>query len=78
MEFTLPYDPDSAKQTSRVKEFFTKASRAIADLGGYYSRPYGQWAEIQLNKDAQNLMVLKRLQKIFDPNDIMNPGKLTI
>lgn len=78
MEFTLPYDPGSAKQTARVKGLFDKACRAIADLGGYYSRPYGEWAKIQLNKDAQNLMALKRLQKIFDPNGIMNPGKLAV
>ncbi|MDR3295606.1 MAG: FAD-binding oxidoreductase [Clostridiales Family XIII bacterium] len=78
MEFTFPYDPASAKQTRRVKALFAKASAEIARLGGYYSRPYGQWAGIQLNKDAQSLRVLKRLQGIFDPNGILNPGKLTV
>ncbi|MDR3364699.1 MAG: FAD-binding oxidoreductase [Clostridiales Family XIII bacterium] len=78
MEFTFPYDPDSAKQTARVQDLTESVSVAVADLGGYYSRPYGKWAGIQLNKDAQSLMALKRLQKIFDPNDVMNPGKLAI
>ncbi|MDR3305335.1 MAG: FAD-binding oxidoreductase [Clostridiales Family XIII bacterium] len=78
MEFTFPYDPDSAKQEARVKELTDAVSIAVSDLGGYFSRPYGKWAGIQLNKDAQSLLALKRLQGIFDPNDVMNPGKLAI
>jgi FAD/FMN-containing dehydrogenase len=78
VEFTFPYDPDSAKQTARAKDVFRAVSKTVADLGGYYSRPYGSWAGIQLNKDAQSYMVLKRLQKIFDPNKVMNPGKLLV
>ena len=78
MEFTLPYDHDSARETKLVKSLFDRASKEIAALGGYYSRPYGKWAGIQLGKDAQSLLVLKRIQGIFDPNGIMNPGKLTV
>ena len=78
MEFTFPYDPDSAKQTARAEDLTEAVSVAVSDLGGYFSRPYGKWACIQLNKDAQSLMALKKLQKIFDPADIMNPGKLAI
>jgi FAD/FMN-containing dehydrogenase len=78
MEFTFPYDPDSAAATARVQNLVDALSVAVADLGGYFSRPYGKWAGIQLNKDAQSLMALKRLQGIFDPNDVMNPGKLAV
>ena len=78
MEFTFPYDPDSAIQAARAQDLVDAVSVAVSDLGGYFSRPYGQWAGIQLNKDAQSLMVLKSLKKIFDPEGIMNPGKLAI
>jgi FAD/FMN-containing dehydrogenase len=78
MEFTFPYDPDSAVQQMRMRELVEMVSVAISDLGGYYSRPYGRWASIQLNKDAQSLMALKRIKGIFDPNGIMNPGKLAV
>ncbi|MDR0583216.1 MAG: FAD-binding oxidoreductase [Treponema sp.] len=78
IEFTFPYNPDSARQTERVKEMVKTVSVSVSKLGGYFSRPYGQWAKIQLNKDAQSLSVLKKLQGIFDPNDIMNPGKLAV
>lgn len=78
MEFTFPYDPDSARQTDRVKKMVKEVSDTVSGLGGYFSRPYGQWAKIQLNKDARTLAALKKLQKIFDPNNIMNPGKLAV
>ncbi|MCL2493315.1 MAG: FAD-binding oxidoreductase [Clostridiales bacterium] len=78
MEFTFPYDPNSAAAEARVLDLSEAVSVAAADLGGYFSRPYGKWAGIQLNKDAQSLMVLKKLQGIFDPNDVMNPGKLAV
>jgi FAD/FMN-containing dehydrogenase len=78
MEFTFPYDPGSPRQTERVKKIIAEFSAAVSGLGGYFSRPYGQWAKIQLNKDARSLAALKKLQGIFDPNTIMNPGKLAV
>jgi FAD/FMN-containing dehydrogenase len=78
MEFTFPYDPESARQTARLRELTETVGVAVSKLGGYFSRPYGKWAGIQMNKDAQSLMALKRIQKIFDPNEVMNPGKLAV
>ena len=47
-------------------------------MGAYYLRPHGMWARLQLNKDAQSAALLKRLKGVFDPNDIMNTGKLAV
>jgi FAD/FMN-containing dehydrogenase len=57
---------------------FAKASELFSGMGAYYYRPYGIWSRMQLNKDAQSYMTLRKLKGIFDPNDIMNPGKLSI
>jgi FAD/FMN-containing dehydrogenase len=78
MEFTFPYDPACPVATAKARDVYEAVSVAVGDMGGYFSRPYGRWAGIQLNKDAQSLMALKRLQGIFDPKDIMNPGKLAV
>lgn len=78
LEFNLPYDPANAKETKKVKELFATASKEMSKLGAYYARPYGIWANIQLNKDAQSYVMLKKMQDIFDPNGIMNTGKLTL
>jgi FAD/FMN-containing dehydrogenase len=44
--------------------------------GAYYSRPYGIWSQLAFNRDAQTTIVLRKIKGIFDPNNILNPGKL--
>ncbi len=75
-EFHLPFDRDNAKETDRMREFFTMASEALLKQGAYFSRPYGIWANMAYSHDAQTTAVLKKLKVIFDPNNVMNPGKL--
>ena len=75
-EFSLPYNPDDAKETTRMEELYTKASRALTNAGAYFSRPYGIWADMAYNRDAKSTIVLKKVKGIFDPNHVMNPGKL--
>jgi FAD/FMN-containing dehydrogenase len=75
-EFVIPYDPSCPEETGRAEELFASASEAFASAGAYYLRPHGPWARLQLNKDAQSTIILNRLKSIFDPNNIMNTGKL--
>ncbi len=78
LEFVLPYDPSSVSEVKKTKALYEKASREMSKLGAYYARPYGIWNNIQLNKDAQSYVLLQRMKNIFDPNNIMNTGKLTL
>ena len=78
LEFNLPYNPECAKETKKVRCLYAEASREMSKLGGYYARPYDIWAAIQLNKDAGSYEILKRMKNIFDPNNIMNTGKLAL
>jgi len=75
-EFTLPFDRNSPKETTRIREFFTRASEEMLEQGAFFSRPYGIWANLAYSRDAQTAMVLKKIKGIFDPNNVMNPGKL--
>jgi FAD/FMN-containing dehydrogenase len=75
-EFSLPYDPGNAAETARVKELYTQASARLMNQGAFFSRPYGEWANMAFNRDARTTATLKKLKDIFDPNHIMNPGKL--
>ncbi|MBN2061253.1 MAG: FAD-binding oxidoreductase [Deltaproteobacteria bacterium] len=75
-EFNLPYDASNKQEASRLQDFYSIASRELSHSGAFYSRPYGVWSKIQFNKDAQTTITLKKLKDIFDPNGIMNPGKL--
>ncbi len=78
VEFSLFYDRADKAETAKAKALFDKAGEAFGRMGAYYSRPYGSWADIQLNKDAMSKKSLEKIKSIFDPNGIMNPGKLAL
>jgi FAD/FMN-containing dehydrogenase len=75
-EFQFPYNPKNSVETARMREFFSRASEAMLQQGAFFSRPYGIWASMAYNRDAQTTAVLKKLKGLFDPNNVMNPGKL--
>jgi FAD/FMN-containing dehydrogenase len=75
-EFTLFYDRSNSKELSRIKELSASATRNLMARGAFFSRPYGENAGMILNRDAASVAVLNKFKKIFDPNNIMNPGKV--
>jgi hypothetical protein len=75
-EFNLFYDPENSGEVNRVKELSTLATRSLLAKGAFFSRPYGENAGMILNKDAATVAVLHKFKKIFDPNNVMNPGKV--
>ncbi len=75
-EFCLPYDPSDRKDVARTEELYRTASEEFIRQGAYFSRPYGIWADMVYNRDTQSTMALRKIKQIFDPKNIMNPGKL--
>jgi len=75
-EFNLFYDPTAATELSRARELSSSATRGLMAAGAFFSRPYGEDAGVILNKDAATVSVLHKFKKIFDPNNVMNPGKV--
>jgi FAD/FMN-containing dehydrogenase len=49
---------------------------SLAEEGAFFSRPYGPWSDFAYNRDAQTTTNLRKIKNIFDPKNIMNPGKL--
>jgi hypothetical protein len=75
-EFNLFYNPESSSELERVKELSTSAIKNLMAKGAFFSRPYGENARMIINRDAASVAVLTKVKKIFDPNNVMNPGKL--
>jgi len=76
-EFDLYYDPNDTNLSTNLKNIFLEISRNLMDNGAFFNRPYGFWAkEIFERHSDQTLVALKKVKKIFDPNNILNPGVL--
>lgn len=75
-EFNLFYDPKNPSESNRVRELSTSAVKSLLAMDAFFSRPYGENAEMILNRDAASVDVLHKLKNIFDPNYVMNPGKV--
>ena len=75
-EFNLFYDPENPGELNRVKELSASATKNLMAQGAFFSRPYGENAGMIINRDAATVAVFHKFKKIFDPNNVMNPGKV--
>ncbi len=75
-EFSFFYDPENKIETEAVRALYNEAASVLLNNGAVFTRPYGELAPIVYEKAAGYAMALKRLKKVFDPNNIMNPGNL--
>jgi FAD/FMN-containing dehydrogenase len=54
-----------------------EAAAAVFERGAWFSRPYGSAVtDMVYKKYGEYVSTVKRFKKIFDPNNIMNPGTL--
>jgi hypothetical protein len=75
-EFNLFYDNSNPAEKREVEQFFIEASRNLKNSGAYFSRPYGPWADMMYADNIAEVAALRKLKNIFDPYNILNPGKL--
>ncbi|HJW29770.1 MAG TPA: FAD-linked oxidase C-terminal domain-containing protein, partial [Saprospiraceae bacterium] len=75
-EFNLPCDQSDSKELAEVQRFFMDASKTFMANGAFFSRPYGPWADPAYGRFTEGVIALRKLKSIFDPNNILNPGKL--
>lgn len=76
IEFTFFYDEKNAAAKARIAALYKDAARALINEGALFTRPYGDLAPMVYERAASYVLALKRVKKIFDPNNIMNPGNL--
>ncbi|MBL7061121.1 MAG: FAD-binding oxidoreductase [Dehalococcoidia bacterium] len=77
LEFNFFYDPASHSEAERVRSLYDEAAKILLSEGALFTRPYGEeLTKLVYERAADYTMTLRRVKKIFDPNNIMNPGNL--
>jgi hypothetical protein len=76
VEFNLFYDPTSRPDVERVRTLASEAAKTFFDQGALFTRPYGELAKMVYDRANGYAATLKRVKKLFDPKNIMNPGNL--
>ena len=51
-------------------------ARAVFERGAYFSRPYGEQAAWVFDADPATAELTRTVKGVFDPRNIMNPGRL--
>ncbi len=74
-EFTFPYSPEDADEVARLNENLRSVVQAVAKGGGFFSVLSHPWTDA-LQKDAASQEAVRKVKGIFDPSNIMNPGKI--
>ncbi|MEW5724536.1 MAG: FAD-binding oxidoreductase, partial [Thermodesulfobacteriota bacterium] len=75
-EFTFFHDPGNEAEKAKVRALYREAATLLLQEGAVFTRPYGDLAPLVYERAASYAAHLKRLKKVFDPNNIMNPGNL--
>ncbi len=77
LEFDFFYDPSSPTEVERDEVLYSEAAKVLLREGALFTRPYGEeLTRLVYERAADYTMTLRRVKKIFDPNNIMNPGNL--
>jgi len=75
-EFVIPFDPANPNEVTRAQKLIDETSRELMRQEAFFSRPYGNWADMVYRADMQSTEILRKVKGIFDPRKVMNPGKL--
>jgi FAD/FMN-containing dehydrogenase len=76
VEYDIGYDPDDERNVQQTAAIEKELNESLYKQGAFFARPYGSQAEIAYQHNSAYTATLHALKQIFDPNRIMNPGKL--
>jgi glycolate oxidase len=78
----IMYDPSDPKEVKGVKKAADEIFALTCNLGGTLTGEHGiglaKAPYMQLEHDAVALDVMRTLKTLFDPNNILNPGKMSL
>jgi len=76
--FSFSCDPGDAEQTGRCRTLYNGLAAGLIKRGAFFSRPAGRVAEMVYQRTPAYYNTLKVFKELFDPNAILNPGKVFV
>ena len=76
VSISLPCDLNDENDVAGIRDLYVQISEDLDSAGAFFSRPYGAWADMVYRQTTAYTAALKEVKNIFDPNNILNPGKL--
>jgi glycolate oxidase len=78
----ISYDPGDPDEVNRVHMAAEELLKKVTELGGTLTGEHGiglaKAPFMHLEHDAVSMEVMRRLKTCFDPNNILNPGKMAL
>lgn len=75
-QFNFYYNPEDAAEKQKISQLYAEAAQSLLNSGAYFTRPYGVLADMVYSRATGYVTALRKVKKIFDPHNILNPGKL--
>lgn len=75
-EFNIYYDPADRAESEMAAKLAAEAINHMEERGAFFSRPYSGWIDAAYRGAGDTAEMQKKVKNIFDPNWILNPGKL--
>ncbi len=75
LEFDFYFPAGNEGEAEKVKNLLRTSALEMFSQGAFFSRPYGEIANMVYSRYSQTVKLLKIIKEMFDPKGIMSPGR---
>lgn len=78
VEFMVPFNPGDAGEIEVMKNFEGDVTSRLMQHRAFFSRPYGKAAELAFKNNPGNTELIRVIKGLFDPGNILSPGRFNL
>jgi FAD/FMN-containing dehydrogenase len=75
-QFAFHRNPKDPEDTERVRRLYMDVGKRLIEMNAHFDKPYPLWAQMVYSRCERYHRILRVVKDAFDPDHIMNPGKL--